>query len=97
MSYFIKFSSGASYVGIKPKQAEEAITAYPNPGTGVYRVQVPAGASMLRVYDLTGKLRKTQIVKPGEDCTLNISNYSNGMYVVKFDEGIESAIKIVKQ
>ena len=97
VTYFIKFSSGNSYVRIKTNKSDESISVYPNPGDGIYNVKVPVGASKLSVYDVTGKLRKTQVVNSGEDCTLNISNYTQGIYIVKFDTEAQSIVKVVKK
>lgn len=73
------------------------LSIYPNPSTGIFNISAQEEVS-LTVYDLVGKLIKTQQSNVGTS-TIDISNYASGMYLLKATNkaGITATYKIVKQ
>ena len=65
----------------------EVLTAYPNPIQGnELTVTIPTytnGTVTLRVLDIDGKVRRTSTVQGGSNYPLDVSNYSNGAYILQ--------------
>jgi D-alanyl-D-alanine carboxypeptidase len=58
---------------------EKLITVLPNPTNGLVRIEIPNQTIQnIKVYDLKGQLIKETI-----ENQFNLSNYSNGMYIIK--------------
>ncbi len=61
----------------------DQLTVYPNPASGLYRVENTTGAEMpYEISDLTGKLVQKGILKDGSN-TIDITRVDNGVYVLK--------------
>ena len=70
------------------------ITIYPNPTSSRLSIQSPLAIEKVEVYNLLGQI--TMTVKTAE---LNVSNLSNGMYIVKIfqENDVISTKRFVKQ
>lgn len=80
--------------------APQALWLYPNPARN--RVHVapsgdPTGYTELRVFDLSGKLVKTEKLSPVVPCTTDVSNMQKGVYVVTLSgaSGSSASAKLV--
>jgi Secretion system C-terminal sorting domain len=57
---------------------------YPNPANDVLNVDNIEGVQSIQIMDLNGKLIQTVSIQENEiSRTLNVSNLSNGMYILK--------------
>jgi hypothetical protein len=96
VTYFIKFYEGNSYVGIESVDGVTKAQVYPNPSTGLYRLNNLSGAKTLKVYDMTGKMVRNLKVTSSE-MNLNLTAEPKGIYLVKVDGKISSTLKLVKE
>ncbi|WNH11961.1 T9SS type A sorting domain-containing protein [Thalassobellus suaedae] len=67
------------------------VSVYPNPTKDLITISTQSSYKSISVYDLTGKTVKTF----GETKLLNVSEFSNGMYFLKTDTGLQA--KFIKQ
>jgi len=84
-----------------PEKTELKITVYPNPFSNVIKIasnkQDRILGKTLRLYDVTGKLFKTQTIQ-SQNTILNVSNLPSGMYILRIEDDSESFVyKIIKQ
>lgn len=84
-----------------PEKTELKITVYPNPFSNVIKISSNKEdrilGKTLRLYDVTGKLFKTQTIQ-SQNTVLNVSNLPAGMYILKIEDDNESFVyKIIKQ
>jgi hypothetical protein len=75
---------------IKENQTKAEISIYPNPGNGVYHIQLPENTNheltTIQVYDVLGTLiigNQTQ----NRITEINLSNQPNGVYIFRVNEG----------
>jgi hypothetical protein len=64
------------------EQIEEQIKIFPNPATSILNVRAPLNTEMISVMDITGKIVE-QISNPGSQHVLDLSNYSQGIYLLE--------------
>lgn len=59
---------------------------YPNPASTFLNILLPLKAeiSVIRMYDLRGRLLKTLKAEKKQNIQLNISEYPDGMYIIRF-------------
>ena len=82
---------------------ELEIKVYPNPGNGLFKVEMNNKEPMafrFKVYNLTGKEVLTEVTRPVTACktTLNLTPYSDGIYLVSIQTGEhKKVIKLLKQ
>lgn len=82
------FYKADASLGIPVKQNEQ-FAIYPNPASGQFFITTNAAADVA-VYDLTGK----EVLKAKYAATgINISNLSQGMYMVKISDGKQTTMK----
>ena len=73
------------WTGVSSIEKKE-IVVYPNPGTGIYTVQVPPGASQeldIRIFDLSGKIVYQKRYDYAEDISFDISGRAPGIYIIQ--------------
>lgn len=77
--------------------AKSGISIYPNPGTGLFTVELEAGM-LITVTDVTGsRVLVSQTLAAGKH-SLDLSNTAGGIYFVHVTgDGKQSIIKLVKQ
>lgn len=80
---------------------EEAYV-YPNPSTGIFKLNTPEKSSMqIHVYDLQGKLRKKldiQSTSADKQVDLSSSEFNRGSYLIKvISPNGKKAFKVVKE
>lgn len=68
-------------------------SVYPNPSTGVFRVDL-AQQQTIKVYDLYGKLILQTTLQPNE--IIDLSNYPDGVYFVKLVGESVGMIRVIK-
>lgn len=77
-----------------------SINLYPNPATNGVSVEIPANitSGTIKVYDLVGKVVKTEgFEKPGAH-NLDIAKLEQGMYIVTVSSGDDTYVaKLIKQ
>lgn len=64
---------------------------YPNPTTGIFFVKTPITMKAV-LFDQTGKLVKSINLKIGEN-QVDISGFTQGMYLLKTEQGVFKVIK----
>jgi hypothetical protein len=76
----------------------ENISVYPNPSTGLFNVELPAGVSAdIILTDVSGKTIK-EVKSAANTTVVDISKLANGLYYVKIESAQGSTVaKIVKQ
>jgi hypothetical protein len=81
--------------GIQKNKNQNLFSVYPNPGTGIYHIKNTSGkASVVRVVDVMGKEVKTFTTEGLYD-SFDLSELSNGMYLLMFEEGY--SLKLMKK
>ena len=99
--YCNTITSAAGKVKEVPEVAGLRMTAYPNPSTGSFTVQVGSGKSsdkiMLRITDVVG--RTIEVRSLGAGSTLRLGNtFRPGVYYIEAVQGREKVtLKLVKQ
>lgn len=78
------------------------VTVYPNPTAGELNIAISNGEedalSRIWLYDDSGKLLKTLEVTGNTSTTIDLSGYSEGMYLIDFSQGdSKSYYKVIKQ
>src|SRR5690606_30254581 len=80
--------------------SEAGIAAYPNPATGVLKVEVGGTIGKdagLQLTDVTGKVVVVEGVS-ANSTTLNISTLPSGIYMLKYRDDVRTeTIKVTKQ
>ncbi len=75
----------------------DGFTFGPNPTKGVLRLKANSTIERIRVYNILGK-ELMNVKGESEEITLNLSNFANGMYLVKAESGESSqTVRIIKQ
>lgn len=78
------------------EQEELALDIYPNPANDVLNIELPSNdASLIRVFDASGKMVMMREVKGQEEYTLDVSSLSAGLYNVQLNVGGKQAQKRV--
>lgn len=88
-------------VGLNSANGNAAlISAYPNPGNGLYTIDYTPGSksTRLEMYNLTGQLIKKEMLV-SEKTLLNIQNEANGIYLITVIEDEKKIFtgKLIKQ
>ena len=84
-------------VGIDEPLKFEDLTIYPNPTTGLVSFKIKDEELLnsneaVKVYDISGRLLQSFRLTD-ETSTVNLSNYSNGLYIIKVGHYIGKIIK----
>lgn len=84
---------------ILDKRIKSAIRIYPNPSNGIFYVELNTDEAVaLEIFDAIGNLVYQKKYYKSSDSPIDISNHSNGIYLLKFSKGIDhQQVKIVKQ
>lgn len=61
-----------------------SIKIYPNPSSGFLNIQAEDEIEIIEVYDLAGKLMKTQNVREN-NCQIDISDLDKGIYLIQIE------------
>ncbi len=70
-----------NYVGLSDIGKNELITIYPNPTTGIFTIQ-GKGIQSIQITNISGQIVK-QLTINNEQFTIDLSNYSKGIYFIK--------------
>ncbi len=62
---------------------KQNLTVYPNPATEYIEINMTVLPVQLKIYSLSGKLLKTSRFEKGEHIRQNVSDLSNGIYIVE--------------
>ncbi|MFZ9475133.1 MAG: T9SS type A sorting domain-containing protein, partial [Bacteroidia bacterium] len=76
----------------------EVFTVYPNPGQGIYNLVTSNSLPYrIQVLDITGRMLIDQELHTS-NYTLNIQNYTNGIYYLKIISGNSTkSIRLIKE
>jgi uncharacterized repeat protein (TIGR01451 family) len=88
------------FTGVEAVNKGPEIIAFPNPGTGIYTIEIEAGLSQwvqFEVYNLSGR-RLQQFSTANNRVELDLSEHPSGLYLVRAqsNEGIRY-LKLVKR
>lgn len=77
---------------------ENSLTVYPNPGTGVFYIELASISSIIQVYDLAGNIvLNTNCADNCDHFALDLTHLANGAYsVVVIDNGKMQSTRIIK-
>jgi hypothetical protein len=96
----LTYYDGNETVDIKEIKTINEINLYPNPTNGVIRIDLGNNTlnnATIQVIDLLGKIIQTKLAS-AQKTTINLSNYSKGIYLVKFSNKIGSKVyKVIKE
>ena len=68
------------------KDPKNAVVCYPNPTTGIFKAKLEKAIKELFITDIAGKiLLRFDDLKAGET-EINLANFPNGVYFVRFEE-----------
>lgn len=71
-----------STVGISEQSAKTVVSVFPNPGSDLVKIKADKSAQSFVVYEISGKV--AEIIKLDEGvATLDVSSYSNGLYLYR--------------
>ena len=74
----------------------DSVTLYPNPTSDFVRISAGESIDLVRVFDVTGRVVEESSPEKS-DFSLNVSNLSKGVYLVKLNSGDkESTTKLIK-
>jgi len=97
---FFKGDTNKVIIGIQENLTIDEITIYPNPTNDIINIDLGNNDlknAKIQVVDLLGKIVATEQVNTSK-ITLNVNQYSQGIYLVKFSNNIGSKVyKIVKE
>ncbi len=72
---------------VKPSAWKDQVEIYPNPVSGNLPLTVPANAKRVELLSINGQpVRNYEIENRNEQCTLNLSGISNGIYLVRMTD-----------
>ena len=75
---------------------KSGITIYPNPGNGIFSVELPT-VSNVTIVDVLGKVVYTQTLEEGKH-TIDLTNFNTGVYVLKAEKNGEvKTLRLVKE
>jgi hypothetical protein len=82
-------------VGINATSADNSVNIYPNPTSGILQVTSISDATV-QLFDLTGKVVLLQTtVSASKTQEINVSNFVNGVYMLKISSNDFVTIKKV--
>lgn len=87
-AYFCMEDLTVNTVGVEDL-ATETLTIYPNPANDYLKVN---REGELTIYDLSGKLVKSQIVETGN--SVSVSDLNKGIYFVKVGSSVQKIVKL---
>lgn len=91
VNYILKITRESSANGIRDtKKNASSIKCFPNPTKGVFTIGIPDNnvVDSVTVYDVTGNL----VLIQKNSNTINLSNYSNGSYLMKINYDSHSIV-----
>ena len=84
---------------LREGEFEQSLTIYPNPGTGVFTVELPESAeisSNITIYDLTGKVVMQQTLNANTDVIqIDATSLSSGNYILRMQTNNGSYAEIL--
>lgn len=82
--------------GIDPVKIIPSIKVYPNPSTGIFKLE--GKFQRLKVFDLRGVEKNFSLSTDGNDAILNIQNQPAGIYILQFvhDNSLHT-VKVLKE
>ena len=95
------FSATATVLTLPLREGEfeQSLTIYPNPGTGVFTVELPESAeisSNITIYDLTGKVVMQQTLNANTDVIqIDATSLSSGNYILRMQTNNGSYAEIL--
>lgn len=84
-------------LGTNDFELDSKLVVYPNPSSGVFLIKSDTRSTM-KVYDLTGKIIKTEKIDSGIS-KLDLSNNPSGIYSIKMTNEVNQTktLKLIKQ
>ena len=82
--------------------SDEDAVIFPNPTTGMVTVRLENGAignSVIRVFDMNGRLLQVEQQPHGDQVVLNLSNLSSGLYIIAIqsdNKNITKKVSLIK-
>ena len=92
------FAFGESTASTQLSQRLDKFSVYPNPVADQVQIKTNLGqvGNSFFVYDFTGKLMFTGALM-ADNTTVDMSKFSNGMYLIKIGNDVGDAFKVVKE
>ncbi len=90
----IKIAKVGSSVGVKTIAANDAITIFPNPTSGVLNINAVEANSSVEVFNVIGEKVYSNILTKGNN-TIDLSGLANGAYFVKLNSNNQIITKKV--
>ncbi len=89
----IKYDGMVTTSAIKNFESEESVLIYPNPTNNLFNIsQINTSFNLVEIYSLSGTLiYKSELSLSSE--SINLSDYSKGMYIVKLSNAKKSIFK----
>lgn len=81
-------SCAGTPVGVAVKRMEDALTIYPNPTAGVFRVELDASfidAKQVKVYDAFGSLIHEAVAEPSTPIQIDAAAWCRGIYIIQVE------------
>lgn len=79
----------------------DAVVLFPNPSKDFFTIDVPAGlakSGKMEIYNNIGQKVATKTISSDADLTVNVSNFSNGVYFLNLNLGDASkTLKFIKE
>jgi uncharacterized repeat protein (TIGR02543 family) len=89
----------ASYKDVTavPELHSESVKVYPNPSTGIFYLQMPAGCNNIHVSvsDITGKIVTESLLSINGQVAIDLTGKTAGIYLVRLQNGNNSIVKKV--
>ena len=95
------FSVNTSLAGISTNELERSLNVYPNPTTGLVNLEysLDQGAKVnVVISDVVGKVVMERTLQPANGAqrqTLDLNSLSNGIYILKVDDGDHQATRTI--
>lgn len=96
LNMYITFGNCSDLTLKTPDNLIKSVHLYPNPTSDFVRISAGESIDLVQVFDVTGRVVKESIPEKS-DFSLNVSNLSKGVYLVKLNSGDkEATTKLIK-
>ena len=98
--YVTSACTAVGSVGLKELNDISGISVFPNPTNDNVTIQlenIQDGQQTLELLDATGRILSTQLLN-GTSTNLSLTNYENGMYIIRISNGAKQSIhRVIKK
>ena len=89
----------AKVTGTVEEEEDAMVKVYPNPGTGLYQVEMKPDIQSVKLYNQEGRHMKDFIIKTltGKSISIDITSYSSGLYYLHIETSAGKTVhKLIK-